>query len=331
MRSLELIDGIGTELANKLREHGVASVEELVAIRPVYAKMLASSINGISWKGLSHRFRPQAKFLIMENVTPEIAKALVEQGIRSYRDLVNTYADQLLGRLSEPVAGLSTEIEILRLQVASAKAASEDNVIIKALDLTTGKPIANATVFTRDGSHLASTATDAVKSDANGDIFIRGCAQGRSHTFMLTAPGYKRSVKTLLAKGGVVHKVILGMSKGNDAACADEFKGESIGVIPAGVFTTNELVAKDEIPGVSLWLIHAIAKSGVVTLFSLARRRFDMEIRTYSLKIDKSDLPATAVEGETYIYSATDGWRRASDSELLQYKSNRWVISGGKS
>lgn len=308
MRNLDDINGIGPALAREMTKSGIGSIEELVAMRPGFAPQLARNVDGVSLRQLVEDFRPQAKFLLLPGLTGDVAAALVDAGFRTYRAVLFADPAALLQSLPRKPAGLATTAEVMTLQIACAKAQYHDTVLLCLTDAETGKPVTGARLAMRDSSHAGWSTADVSRADARGWIVSPACARGRTHRLLIDAPGYRRTTVSIAAAGGAVLKRHIGMMKGTARPEADEFAGQSLGVIPAGAFVTWEEWAPAAVPPGSIWRLQSKTQTGQATLECLMRRRYGSEIRVFTTKAPLATLPAPAVVGGTVEALGNGAW-----------------------
>lgn len=323
MQELEKINGIGPAIAAKMAQFGIASVEELVAMRPNFAPQFADRVEGLSLRQLTQDFRPQARFMVLPGVTPEMASVLVASGYRTYRQVIFAEAAEIRQNLQHAPAGLASDGEIILLQLACARAQSYDRAIVQVTDAEDGKPITNSTLTLRDASLLAWSTADTREGDAQGTIFSPALARGRQHRMFVDAPGYRRTSLVMAAQGGLYHKVRIGLTKGVTQPDADEFLGQSLGIIPEGAFVTVSAIAAADVPAGSMWRLRSQTQAGLSTMECLMRRRYGSEIRVYSTKVTTTALPAGATPGNTFIVGADGSWAAASTIALAALTARR--------
>jgi predicted flap endonuclease-1-like 5' DNA nuclease len=323
MKSLEAINGIGPAIAREMAKFGVASIEELVAMRPDFAAQLARNVEGLSLRQLVGDYRPQARLLMVTGVTTDMAAALVDGGYLTYRRVVFADPAELLQALPRKPKGLETPADVMTLQLACARAQYFDRVIVRVSDAQTGKPITNARLTMRDAGQSARSTADVEASDAQGWIISPACARGRAHRVLVDAPGYRRTSFSVEPKGGTIHKLHLGLSKGQVRADADEFVGQSLGVIPAGAFVSVEVMAAGAVPAGSIWRLQSKNQTGQATLECLMRRRFGPEIRVYTTKLALTELQAPTTIGKAYEAVAGAKWRKPARGTLSALTARR--------
>jgi predicted RecB family nuclease len=102
---IETIEGIGRVYGEKLRGAGISSVEDLLASGIVQV----ANICGVP-EETAAKWQAMSRFCWLEGISEEDSEAIVMVGIRSYEDLANAQADNLLSLVTKAVTDGTVEV-----------------------------------------------------------------------------------------------------------------------------------------------------------------------------------------------------------------------------
>ncbi|MFX0054393.1 MAG: DUF4332 domain-containing protein [Promethearchaeota archaeon] len=102
---IETVEGIGSAFGAKLRRAGIATVEDLLAAGTIQV----ARICGVS-EDMASKWQAMSRFCWLEGISEEDSEAIVNVGIRNYRDLADAEPDILLAEVTQAVADGTVEI-----------------------------------------------------------------------------------------------------------------------------------------------------------------------------------------------------------------------------
>ncbi len=102
---IETIEGIGSVYGGKLRKGGLATVEDLLTAGTIQV----ARICGVS-EDVASRWQAMSRFCWLEGISEEDSEAIVHVGIRSYQDLANAEASNLLAKVNQAVTEGTVEV-----------------------------------------------------------------------------------------------------------------------------------------------------------------------------------------------------------------------------
>lgn len=102
---IETVEGIGTVFGAKLRKGGIATVEDLLTSGTIQV----ARICGVS-EDMASKWQAMSRFCWLEGISEEDSEAIVNVGIKNYRDLADAEPDVLLAKVTQAVADGAVEI-----------------------------------------------------------------------------------------------------------------------------------------------------------------------------------------------------------------------------
>jgi hypothetical protein len=287
-----VIEGIGEQRTAALGNAGIETLADLLAAGP---DRIQRAVSGAGARQVSD-WLAAALLLRVSGMTPDVAEALVDGGIRSVRRLSEAGLQTLERALAQAVeAGkVDKAPSLYRLAEYGRDAAwvrDRGFLAVRTLDRSTGEPIAGAAVWGLRRSTL---------TDARG-VFVFHPADAGLARFTIEPPGHRLASFAVQVRPGVLTAptVRLRLHAARRRAPA-EIREADGHLVRHSVATTSRVVTRrlDELPDGIHLVLRRLDRSGTAHLVSLYKTRIGTVVNTERVEIGDAALPAGAAVGD---------------------------------
>jgi hypothetical protein len=323
LHTIDTIRGLSDPVRRRLGKVGLGTIEELLAASPTAAKSLLRLVKDLSWNTFVTSVRPQARLLLLDDVTSELAEALVRLGVNRYSDLVAFQASTLHSQLRSVLPTPPDPAVLAKVQLDAARAALTGLLLFHVTSERRSKALDTARITVRDPGFFAGSAGTIRRADKSGWIVSARVRSGRRHLFHIEGAEHVRQTIGVRVPGGSVRLMQITLRRGVQSPDADEFQGQPLGLLSPKCFVATEPALLADLPRGTLYRLMNAGTDGAAEATSLRRRRFGNEIRSYRVQIPTADLPTNVNVGDVVSQAENGGWRLASPAEIQQERNRR--------
>lgn len=316
------IQGIGPAIARDLASRNIVFAEDLLAVSAKEMAARVETVKRLTAHNLENNFIPQARFLRLDEINGQFAEGLVASGYRTYRDLVNSRTETIVGALSNRadeglIPAPPQPDEVISWQLAAAQRVGTGFLHLTVFDDATGKRLAGANVRINGLDSSIRTPVNR-ETEERGLAFFESLVPGR-HTAVITADGYLRQAATFSIESDGAVQIRIRMKAGvHKPRVIDEFAGDAIHVIGRQDAVESRRVKIEDLdPRPPAHVIEV--RKDTVLLSSIWRRKIDDIVEVLTFLLPEDELPANLSKGDVLI-PQDNGKYELSDMTLLEYR-----------
>lgn len=310
------LEGIGSATHTRLARLGVRYAEQLLMFSTETVASWLQGVRGLTSENIRNYFIPQARFLRLANIDPQMAEGLVLTGMYTYRDVATCNLPTVRSILATlhtegTIDRVPTDDEITEWKLDAARLVAAGNALFQMIDKKTHRPVRDATVRVISTGPAIRTPVSAV-SNKHGMAFVDGLVPGDHHA---TISGKRyRDVRVVFAASADKTKTLgVPLVKGRTRLrVADEFKGD---------FIQNLKYAEIRPESVKLEIlpfpppVHVVeVRAKDVKVSSLLRRKENQIVRVFYFYLPKDRVPRGVARGQVLVPGQGGRYRRSRES-----------------
>lgn len=321
LHSVEVLDGVGPDLAGRLESAGLGTVEELASVERSGLRGVAAAIDGLSERQLLENLLPQAWFHLLGEDGAAAAKALVDEEIDSYLRLLAVRTNRVVN-LMGPEWDRDRAAQ-LQLEASRAMWCFQPLLLVADGD---GKPVKGPRVQVGGVGLDRAEQTVERTGDANGWLLCPPLRRDRGHHLSVVAGRARRSVY-VRPTATQVQRVNIRLTA-KPRARLDESDAQ----VRTRLLTGRETLVFDPVtrsrlkPGTPMRVNRA--QGDGVPLTGIHRRVEGNAIVVTRIEVAPEDLPKKAVAGSVVIVD-DNGFRMARAAELKRLMEARGAKLAG--